>query len=186
MSKIVDIFVLKEDQLYSVQYEEDKTDIFHKIFNLWTDIEYLEVFFEKHKNKLKQARYGFATVEEAVDKTVEEADSFQEKIWKATKTEGDLSRLVFRSLHQHDYSKQHIEQKAYGTEKESWLRIYAICLSHDVYVISGGGIKLTKSMQEMPLLEKELRRLNQVSDYLKEMGILEDGDIGYLELGNDE
>lgn len=66
----------------------------------------------------------------------------------------------------------------------SWLRIYAIRLELGIYVITGGAIKLTRTMQEREhtlvelarmekvrrfLLDNEISDMDSFKDYLQEM-----------------
>ena len=48
----------------------------------------------------------------------------------------------------------------------SWLRIYAIKLEPGIYVITGGAIKLTRTMQEREHTLSELARMEQVRTHL--------------------
>lgn len=66
----------------------------------------------------------------------------------------------------------------------SWLRIYAIRLDPGIYVITGGAIKLTRTMQEREhtlvelarmekvrrfLIENEISDMDSFTDYLREL-----------------
>ena len=48
----------------------------------------------------------------------------------------------------------------------SWLRIYAIKLEPGIYVVTGGAIKLTRTMQEREHTLKELVRMEKVRRFL--------------------
>lgn len=53
----------------------------------------------------------------------------------------------------------------------SWLRIYAIRLEPGIYIITGGAIKLTRTMQEREHTLVELARMEKVRNHLIEKGI---------------
>lgn len=53
----------------------------------------------------------------------------------------------------------------------SWLRIYAIKLDPGIYIITGGAIKLTRTMQEREHTLVELARMENVRKYLLENDI---------------
>ena len=55
----------------------------------------------------------------------------------------------------------------------SWLRLYAIRLESGRYIITGGAIKLTATMQEREHTLAELTKLNKVRDYLISLGIFD-------------
>lgn len=48
----------------------------------------------------------------------------------------------------------------------SWLRIYAIKLEPGIYIITGGAIKLTRTMQEREHTLVELARMEKVRRFL--------------------
>ena len=63
----------------------------------------------------------------------------------------------------------------------SWLRIYAIKLANGVYIITGGAIKLTATMQEREHTQAELAKMEMVRNFLLNEGIIDDdGFIEYL------
>ena len=63
----------------------------------------------------------------------------------------------------------------------SWLRLYAIKLTSGVYIITGGAIKLTATMQEREHTRKELVKMDKVRRYLLEENIIDDdGFIDYM------
>lgn len=65
--------------------------------------------------------------------------------------------------------------------RSSWLRIYAIKLSVGVYIVTGGAIKLTATMQEREHTLQELYKLEMVRRFLLEEGIVDnEGFIEYL------
>lgn len=188
--KIVDIFAIVNDSLYSVQYEEKPYDEFKMLFDQWQDIEYLEDFFENNKKDLENGIYKHLSIEEAIARTTREAFNFEQIILQAAKKSSTnpeakhtLEKVVFKSLHKNIFNNEYIESKAYGVEQKSWLRIYAIRLAENVYFVSGGGIKLTKDMKP-PHLKAELKKLKATTEYLKENFIVDEDDLGYLELGS--
>lgn len=63
--------------------------------------------------------------------------------------------------------------KATGGFINSWLRIYAIRIDTNTYVITGGGIKLTKTMNDREHLINELEKLTKVKEWLEENGFLD-------------
>ena len=55
----------------------------------------------------------------------------------------------------------------------SWLRIYAIRLETNVYVVTGGAIKLTHLMQDREHTTMELDKLNKCKAFLKANGVFD-------------
>ncbi|WP_123776067.1 hypothetical protein [Brumimicrobium aurantiacum] len=188
--KIVDIFAIVQNSLYSVQYDGKPYDEFKTLFDQWQDIEYLEDFFENNKKDLENGIYKHFSIEEAIERTTLEAAKFEQTIRKSAENsiynpdeDNTLEHLIFKSLHKDILNNNYIESKAYGVKHKSWLRVYAIRLTENVYFVSGGGIKLTKAMTP-DHLKKELKKLRTTTQYLKENFIVDEDDLGYLELGS--
>lgn len=187
--KIVNIFAIINESLLAVQFEGKSSDEFAMLFNNWQDIEYLEQFFEDNISDLKSGFYGNITVEEAVFRTIDEAskmETYIKRVAKRGKSDpaSTLNNLVFTPLHKNDYSIKHVQSKAYGGKKKSWLRLYAIRIAPNLYVVSGGAIKLTKTLNDRSHLILELRKLEVTKEYLKEIGLFDEDDYELLEISS--
>lgn len=187
--EIVDIFAVVKNKLLSVQFEPNDCDEFTLAFRNWNDTEYLEDFFENNKTDLQSGFYGNISVEEAIFSTIEEAEVFEATIRRVAKigkfkTQSSLQDLVFYPLHKNDQNYILQESKAYGTGNKSWLRMYAVRISPECFVVSGSAIKLTETMGEQNHTAIELSKLKITASYLKENGLLEEDDFGYIDIIN--
>lgn len=185
--KIISIFAIVKDSLLAVRFDSQKSDEFSVLFNKWNDVEYLEAFFEKNKEDLNSGFYGTISVEEAVLRTIAEAkkiEAYIKNIAEIGKTNPyrTLQDLVFTPLSKSDTSIEHLKSKSYGNQDKTWLRIYAIEIASNLYVVSGGAIKLTKTMNAREHLIQELRKLDVVIDYLKEIGFEKKEDYEFIEI----
>ncbi len=192
-----------KDSLYAVKYtdeidefennefieDEEPQDEFCRIFNNWQDPEYLDGFFNKHKKDLQSKFFNFISIEEAIKKTIDEAYEFQQEILSTAENgkKDFLQNLqtLFRPLHKSEefiYPIPNFQKsKAYGSRR-SWLRIYAIRIDKNVFFITGGAIKLTKTMNKKHL-KKELKKLEKVKQFLISENIIDNESIvDFLEL----
>lgn len=55
----------------------------------------------------------------------------------------------------------------------SWLRIYAIKLDPGIFIVTGGAIKLTATMQEREHTLQELLKMEKVRSYLLEQDVID-------------
>lgn len=177
--RLIDTFEILEGVLYSVVFDEksyEGVNEFRRILNLWTDRDYLVEYFLRNQKQLQSEFWNnvinchpFDTVEitKAVNLTIEEATEFEEEILSlANGIDGRGLEQIFIPLHKEikrEYERH--EFKAYGIFENSWLRFYAIEIE-GIYFISGGGIKLTKKMEDSEGLTLELEKLKKVYDYL--------------------
>ena len=93
--------------------------------------------------------------------------------------------LIFRPLSNNRTIAEMLEKMKASGERtnrhDSWLRIYAIRLADGKYIITGGAIKLTATMQERPHTQTELDKIEKVRRFLLDEGIVDDdGFIDYI------
>jgi hypothetical protein len=184
--KIVSIFAIVEESLYSAQFAEDGNDELSNTFENWNDPEYLKLFFEEHIQDLQSGFYGNITIEEAIGNTLEEAEVLENQLYETAingkQNEQFTLQSLFKPLNDNETNTPPLQKnKLKGFNKKSWLRIYAIRIGPNLFVISGGAIKLTHKM-DREHLKHEIRKLEITKDYLKSKGIFDEYDFVYLEL----
>lgn len=174
--------------LLSVKDDNEPQDEFSKLFDLWTDIEYLDAFFTENHQDLSSPFWDGISIEQAINKTRNEAVKFRKHLKKiAEKPEEERVLLFlrfFKPLSKNKVLERFLdEKKAYAKRNNTWLRLYALKAGKDLYIITGGAIKLTEKMGERPHTKNELRKLEVCKRYLLDEGIVdEDGVIELLEL----
>jgi hypothetical protein len=82
-----------------------------------------------------------------------------------------LDNLEFREI---SLSKQKASKR--------WLRLYAIKIEANHYVITGGAIKLTHKMQEKEHTQKELVKLEKCRNYLQSQDVFDTDSFNELTL----
>ena len=159
-------------------------DELEKLQTWWTDPEYILTFFKKNKQLLANGIYGDYTVNEAAVKTLQDAQTLFDQLYdiaeKGFSDPTDNLSQFFYPLHESDKKQllQYEQCKAYGIKiNDGWLRLYAIRLDANTFVITGGGIKLVQKMQDVFYLNDELEKLKTVQQYLKDEGILDVDDL---------
>jgi len=55
-----------------------------------------------------------------------------------------------------------------------YLRMYAIKIDDNMFVVTGGAIKLTRTMREHPDTMIELSKMNRCKEYFKSIGIYDE------------
>ncbi len=156
--------------MFSVQFEGEPIHEFAKCFELWNDPIYLQEFFERNYQDLCNPFWNGITIEEAIIKTRRDARILEKELLYIAQT-GKTERLETLSTIFEPLSKDVIQElekdKAKGLERNSWLRIYAIRVEANLFVVSGGAIKLTKTMNETKHLLLELEKLEVTKQFLK-------------------
>lgn len=168
--------------LYSIG-EEGEVDAYHQLFDDWTSVDWLVSFFDSHHTQMDPAFWGSAVDPEvASSRTLDEAYEMEDTIIELANNSRDGTIPDFDSYFvplggEYAYVWNHTPVKAYGPAKPSLLRLYAIKIEPNCYLLTGGAIKYCKTMAESEELVKELKTIERVKDYLKECGIDTQEDI---------
>lgn len=162
------------DHLWAVRYPEKEVDELTQLFRNWSNFNYLLDFFLSNLEDLKNF-FHIYRISDAIQDTFDDADILEKLILDFPYTE-NLDGL-FHPLSLSDTRVTELtREKARNWKRErhaSWLRIYAIRVEMNVFIVTGGAIKLTPTMQERPHTEKELEKLNQCRDFLISNGIFD-------------
>ncbi len=165
--EIVSIFA---DQLTSFRYGTDQPDEFSRLFSQWQDPEFLYEFFTEHAEDLQSGFFGAVSLQTAIRQTRDEARRLEAKLLQLASGTPDNLDSIFEPLKLEEPIEL-TRSKAKGEKPKSWLRIFAIKLEANVYVVTGGTIKLTRSMQEREHTSLELKKFERCKAYLREQGI---------------
>lgn len=131
--------------------------------DLWTDTKYLFEFFEENKTELSY--FKFTNVKDAVCKTIEEARLIQKSLCEYIVDETKNLDELFQNLNDNEYHETLLSKQK---SKQYWLRLYAIKIESNHYVITGGAIKLTHKMKDNELTQTEKQIIEKCRDYLIE------------------
>lgn len=127
--------------------------------------------------------FKITDIKEAISDTIEDSERLRYIIMDIS-PETDLSK-IFRPLDNNQASDVMLQKEKARLKRKyghsSWLRLYAIKLIQGNYIITGGAIKLTATMQEREHTRQELVKIDRVRRYLLEEGIIDDeGFIEYI------
>ena len=172
------IVALFPPYIYSIRYGDgEEKDEYSRLLGLWTDVDYLSGYFETNCSRMVPEIWGDDIESEIVaDMAFNEAfeleETFEELIWNTDHVQHPDFDDFFKPLDgEFVYEWKLIPMKAYGPRKPSLFRLYAIKMDDNCYLITGGGIKVCRTMQEDPYLNKELDKIKAVRSFLKEEGI---------------
>ncbi len=114
----------------------------------------------------------------AITKTVQEANAILQELLDYSENVGnnekpDLDEL-FEPLHKeeaYNHKRFHTDFKAKGFDAP-WVRIYAVKIDDNLFIITGYGIKLTQQMQDDSILLEELNKLERATNFLIQEGYI--------------
>jgi hypothetical protein len=187
--KIVHIFGPKQNPdegLWALEQEGEAMNEFEKIFEIWQDAEHMHACCLHHLEDL-QAAFGYAiSPEEAAAELMDEAEELMELLVDlgTNQLTGANLQHLFKPLDNREVNLA-VLQLSKGSaksriRKNPKLRIYAVRIGENTYIVTGGAIKLTHKMEERPHTQKQLLRLTGVKDWLKGEGIYYPEDLNDL------
>jgi hypothetical protein len=182
--KIVNTFAVVEESLYSVLFDTEVNAVdddgaiisqeqlheFRRLFDFWNDPIRLRTFFEEHEEDLKDDYWEGITIDEAIEKTRKEAKKLEaillEYAEKGKTTRTRNLSMLFKPLSNGKIEKKLEKDKVKVDGKKTWIRLYAIRIDHNFFMICGGAIKLRKTLNDRTYLLKELQKLEITRNYL--------------------
>lgn len=171
-----------DGRLWAVRYDGANDNELFRLFDQWNDVMWLRNFFKENINDLS-AYFKITDINQAISDTIDDSEILEGVILDIS-PEANLD-LIFRPLSNNRTIAEMLEKmKARGertNRHDSWLRIYAIRLADGKYIITGGAIKLTATMQERAHTQAELDKIEKVRRFLLDEGIVDDdGFIDYI------
>jgi hypothetical protein len=172
--KIVCIF---DDSLYAIKYTGSPENEFTKIFSAWHDTEFLYDFFEKNIRDLQNGPFGSIAIEDAVISTLNIALEMEKIFVDLSKKPIDDQNKYLDSLFEPLHKRNDVNELTKSKAKRNWLRIYALKVTPNVYIVTGGAIKLTNAMADRKHTNDELKKLESCRRYLIQHQIINPEDI---------
>lgn len=159
--------ILDNNTLWAVRYDEAEDNVLQQLFSQWNDPEWLVDFFLENISDL-ESYFKITDINQAIFDTIDDSMRMQCLILDIS-PDADLDR-IFRPLH-NSQTREIVLGKEKARIKDrpehaSWLRIYAIKLEPGCYIITGGAIKLTRTMQEREHTLLELNKMEKVRNFL--------------------
>ncbi len=185
----MELYSIFANHIWSIGYDGHEKDVLTELFENWIDILYLSEYFDKNEYLLNNSFWCGYTKEELINETFNEAITFNNYLYDLyvncqNGTIPDFDDL-FKKLSPNENVWTLEKEKAYSIpiikHHPSMLRLYAIKIQSNAYVITGGGIKLVEKMQETEDLRIELQRLQATRNWLKYHDVDEVSDLKELE-----
>ena len=168
--------------LWAVRYAGDPDNILAMTFEKWNDQDWLKDFFVANSCDLS-SYFKITNLNQAIYDTISDAQELECVILDSISS--DKLDSLFKPLENLRASEVLLgKEKAKGARNfrhDSWLRLYAIRFQRNSYLVTGGAIKLTYTMQERSHTLKELERMEEVRNHLIDNGVTDlDGFVDFV------
>ena len=157
--KIIRIFA---ENLFSFKFENETLNEYERLLEIWNDPEYLVNFAERNKSYLKGC-----SLEEFVECVLDDALTLEHTLKQYAKS----LNIFFQPLDNNEMRTMFLSLQK---RRCRYLRLYAIKIDDNMFVVTGGAIKLTRTMSEHPNMVIELAKMNRCKEYLKSEGIFDE------------
>lgn len=164
--KIVAIFA---HRLFAFKYEGEADNEYDRLFDLWMDTEYVRSFLNANEKDIPNHK----TKRQFVEYIRQDAINIDEQLIRITETTDQFLSFFFQALDNKEYQFKILSlQKG----RQHCLRLYAIKIDEDTFVITGGAIKLPLHhlMEDREHTRVELQKLKSAKSYLKKNGVFDE------------
>lgn len=180
-----------DEGLWACKYDGDPNDAFRSLFNQWEDPEWMQDFCKTHLSDVHQSFGPGTTPSIAANDLMDEADELKQLMYDCATCQpaGRNLQELFKPLNNKEGylmtlqpSKGHLQKehlRRSGIDKAR-LRIYAVRIGENTFVVTGGAIKLTHLMKEREHTDEQLQRIKTARDWLKQEGISYPDDLPQL------
>ncbi|MBC7747923.1 MAG: hypothetical protein H7Z76_04965 [Methylotenera sp.] len=168
--KIVSIF---EDNLFAICYGNYAINEFERLMDLWTDVAYLKEFAVQN---------NVVDVAQFVEDRLAESDKLQDALDDIMNGHQPLEKY-FMPLHNNETGFKILSLQK-GKLSKNKLRIYAIKIDENMFLITGGAIKMSLEMKDHIGTLEELKKLNIAQQYLKTKDVFDND--SFFEFLNEE
>ncbi len=156
--KIVSIF---DDRLFAFDYSpnEDYNE-YDRLMDFWTDMLEIKKYAEKNK---------VSDVPKFIERIIDDAEEIQDFLDDITDNDNPLE-LYFEILSLNNFKILPLQK---GKIANNGLRLYALKIEDNCFVITGGAIKMSQKMEDHPDTANELKKLYAAREYLNQNGVFD-------------
>ena len=147
------------DRLYAIREEGQLRDELSRLLGEWADPVFLFQFLKANSRDLPVNK----TIITLANTIIENAGYIDRRLKELSSSKTQSLETFFAPLNNHQYQLRILnEQKG----RENYLRIYALKIDDNCFIITGGAIKFTQFMEDRIHTETELAKINRCRDYL--------------------
>ncbi len=166
--KIVDIFA---PYLFAFHSEDESENELKKVFNFWFSTTELNDFLKNNQADWPKGK----NLNQLREDIQENAEKFEDLLRQLSKNNNPQLDQLFASLDNSEYKTIVLsKRKGKSSKKENHLRLYALKIDANCYVITGGTIKFTQFMEDREHTLNELKKLETFRNYLRLHGVVDE------------
>lgn len=156
------IFNIFAEQLFAFQYQGEDDNEYDRLMELWTDVYYLREYAKSNK---------IQNIDQFVKNRLKDAEQIQDLLEEITTNKEPLE-YYFRPLFDSENGIKILSLQK-GKIQKNGIRLYAIKIDDNCFVITGGAIKMSQTMQGHPDSNQELIKIQQAKTFLQDNDVFD-------------
>lgn len=161
--KIVAIFA---NQLFAFHYDGEKMNELRRLLTLWNETAYLYEFVKSNKKDVPKD----VSIQNFVYQLIDNANEIDDTLYEISVNSKRSLDEFFKPLDNQEYQ---IVELSKQKGRNIFLRLYAIKIDSNCFVITGGAIKFHHLNKDRPHTQEEMRKLDKCRDYLKNKSVFD-------------
>lgn len=161
--KIISIFA---DQLFAFQYNDEVDNELFRLLSQWNDTAFLYQFVTQHKTDAPKS----VPVQTLIHQLLSNANDIDDTLSEISKDPTRRLEEFFKPLENPEY---HIVVLSKQKGRKNYLRLYAIRIDENCFVITGGTIKFHHLNNDRSHTQREMEKINKCRGYLKDNGVFD-------------
>lgn len=163
--KIIDIFA--NGKLFAIKYEGEEYHELDRLLNLWNDPSFLHLFLKNNRADIPYDRTSYQVLNDILD----DVNILEDILNEIATDESRQFKEFFSPLYNQEYKVVVLSMQK---GRKNFLRLYALKICDNCFLITGGAIKFTHLMENRPHTLEELNKIKRCKDYLKSNGVFDD------------
>lgn len=163
--KIVRIFA-DQLNLFAFRFDGEKMNELRRLLTLWNDTAYLYEFVMHNQSDVPKN----VPIRTLVFQLIEDANDIDDTIIEISSNPKRSLEEFFKPLGNQEY---HIVELSKQKGRKNYLRLFAIKIDKNCFVITGGAIKFHHLNKDRPHTKKEMQKIDRCRDYLKDNGVFD-------------
>jgi hypothetical protein len=157
--RIVDIFA---EHLFAFHYSNEVENEYDRLIENWTDVDYLRKYAKRNNVK---------DINKFVKDRLKDAEQIQDLLEEITSNKEPLE-FYFKALSDSEIGVKILSLQK-GKINNNGIRLYAIKIDENLFVITGGAIKMSQTMQAHDDSNQELIKIKKAKSFLLENGVVD-------------
>lgn len=148
------------EKLFAFHFDSEEMNELRRLLTLWNNTTYLHEFVTENKSDVPQN----VSIRTLVFELIDNANDIDDTLNEISKDPNRSLEEFFKPLDNQEYQ---IVELSKQKGRKNFLRLFAIKIDNNCFIITGGAIKFHHLNKDRPHTQKEMQKIERCRDYLK-------------------